>query len=62
MRLGFFLVANQEFAQARLLYEKALVLAPSSDRALFNLGELELLEHQPERALARFRRTALPPE
>jgi TolB-like protein/tetratricopeptide (TPR) repeat protein len=61
MRLGFFLVANQEFAQARPLYEKALVLAPSSDRALFNLGELELLEHQPERALALFRRTALPP-
>ena len=61
MRLAFFLVANQQLAQARPLYEKALVIAPSSDRALFNLGELELLEHQPERALALFRRTALPP-
>ena len=61
MRLAFFLVANQQLAQARPLYEKALVIAPSSDRALFNLGELELLEHQPDRALALFRRTALPP-
>jgi len=59
MRLAFFLVANQQFAQARPLYEKALVIAPNSDRALFNLGELELLEHQPERALALFRQTAL---
>jgi len=61
MRLAFFLVANQQLAQARPFYEKALVIAPSSDRALFNLGELELLEHQPERALALFRRTPLPP-
>jgi TolB-like protein len=60
MRLGFFLVDNQQFAQARPFYEKALVIAPNSDRALSNLGELELLEHQPERALALFTRTPLP--
>jgi len=59
MRLGFFLAANQQLPQARRLYEKALVIAPNSDRARFNLGELELLEHQPERALALFRQTAL---
>jgi len=47
MRLAFFLVANQQLAQARPLYEKALVIAPSSDRALFNLGELELLDISP---------------
>ena len=61
MRLAFFLVANQQLAQARQLYEKALVIAPQYDRALFNLGELELLENQPERALVLFRRTALEP-
>jgi TolB-like protein len=60
MRLGFFLADNQQFAQARPLYEKALVIAPNSDRALSNLGELELLEHQPERALALFTQTSLP--
>jgi TolB-like protein len=60
MRLGFFLADNQQFAQARPFYEKALVIAPNSERALFNLGELELLEHQPERALALFTRTAVP--
>ena len=54
-RLAFFLVANQQLAQARPLYEKALVIAPNSIRARFNLGELELLENQPERALAIFR-------
>lgn len=59
MRLGFFLAANQQLPQARRLYEKALVIAPNSDRARFNLGELELLEHQPERALVFFRQTAL---
>jgi serine/threonine protein kinase/TolB-like protein/Flp pilus assembly protein TadD len=61
MRLAYFLVANQQLAQARPLYEKALVIAPNSDRALFNLGELELLENQPDRALVLFRRTALEP-
>jgi TolB-like protein len=57
MRFGFFLVANQQLAQARPLYEKALAIAPDSIRARYNLGELELLEHQPERALATFRQT-----
>ncbi len=57
MRLGFFLVANQQLARARPLYEKALAIAPDSIRARYNLGELELLEHQPERALATFRQT-----
>jgi serine/threonine-protein kinase len=61
MRLAFFLVANQQLAQARLLYEKALMTAPNSNRVLFNLGELELLENQPEPALALFRRVAIPP-
>jgi TolB-like protein len=54
-RLAFFLVANQQLAQARPLYEKALVIAPNSIRARYNLGELELLENQPERALAIYR-------
>ena len=54
-RLAFFLVANQQLAQARPLYEKALLIAPNSIRARGNLGELELLENHPERALAIFR-------
>jgi len=59
MRLGFFLAANQQLTHARSFYERALVIAPNSDRARVNLGELELLEHQPERALAFFRQTAV---
>jgi TolB-like protein/DNA-binding winged helix-turn-helix (wHTH) protein len=55
MRLGFFLVSNQQLAQARPLYEKALAIAPNSVRALAHLAELNLLENQPERALADFR-------
>ncbi len=55
MRLGFFLVANQQLAQARPLYEKALALAPNSTLARYHLAELELWEDQPERALAAFR-------
>jgi TolB-like protein len=55
MRLAFFLVANQQLAQARPLYEKALAIAPNSRLAHDHLGELELLEGQPERALATFR-------
>jgi TolB-like protein/DNA-binding winged helix-turn-helix (wHTH) protein len=58
-RLGFFFVANRQFAQARLLYEKALVIAPNSDRARVNLGELDLLDNQPEQALASFRQTGI---
>ena len=57
MRLAFFLVADQQMARARSLYEKALAIAPNSTLARFHLGELELLEHQPERALATFRQT-----
>src|SRR5262249_46192691 len=57
-RLAFFLVANQQLAQARPLYEKALAIAPSSDRALYNLGVLDLLENRPQDALAAFRQTA----
>jgi DNA-binding response OmpR family regulator/TolB-like protein/predicted Zn-dependent protease len=57
MRLGFFLAANRQFAQARPLYEKALAIAPNSTLARYHLAELELLEHQPERALAIFRQT-----
>lgn len=57
MRLGFFLVANQQLAQARPLYEKALAIAPNSIRARAHLAELDLLENQPERALAAFRQT-----
>jgi TolB-like protein/DNA-binding winged helix-turn-helix (wHTH) protein/Flp pilus assembly protein TadD len=56
-RLGFFYVANQQLTQARPLYEKALVIAPSSYHARFNLGEMELLEHRPEQALAEFQQT-----
>ena len=59
MRLAFFVVANQQMAPARLLYAQALVIAPNSVRANFNLGELKLLENQPEQALAIFRQTEL---
>jgi TolB-like protein len=60
MRLAFFLVAaDQQMARARSLYEKALAIAPNSTLARFHLGELELLEHQPERALSTFRQTRL---
>jgi TolB-like protein len=58
-RLGFFYVANQQFALARPLYEKALVIAPKSDRARYNLGDLDLLDNQPEQALASFRQTQI---
>ncbi len=57
MRLGFLLVANEQWTQARPLYEKALAIAPNSILARYHLGELELLENQPERALASFRQT-----
>jgi TolB-like protein len=57
MRLGFFLVADQQLARARPLYEKALAIAPNSTLARYHLGELDLLEHQPERALESFRQT-----
>ena len=57
MRLAFFLTADQQLAEARPLYEKALAIAPHSVRALFNLGNLELLENRPEQALAHFRQT-----
>jgi adenylate cyclase len=55
MRLGFFLVADQQFAEARPLYEKALAIAPNSIRALYHLGNLDLLENRPVQALASFR-------
>jgi len=57
MRLGFFYAANQQLPQARLLYEKALAIAPNSIRALNNLGNLELFENRPEQALAVFRQS-----
>ena len=59
MRLAFFYVADQQYAQARTLYNKALAIAPTSIRARYNLGDLELLEHRPQQALADFRQTAL---
>jgi serine/threonine protein kinase/Flp pilus assembly protein TadD len=59
MRLAFFLVAEQQFAQARPLYEKALAIAPNSIRALYNLGNLDLLENRPVQALASFRQLEL---
>jgi TolB-like protein len=55
MRLAFFLVADQQLARARPLYEKALAIAPHFILPQIHLGELELLEGQPERALATFR-------
>jgi TolB-like protein/Flp pilus assembly protein TadD len=55
MRLAFFLAANQQLEQARPLYERSLAIAENSVRARYNLGQLELLENQPERALATFR-------
>jgi TolB-like protein/Flp pilus assembly protein TadD len=55
MRLAFFLVANQQLAEARPLYEKALAIAPNSIRARYNLGRLDLLENRPELALDAFR-------
>jgi serine/threonine protein kinase/tetratricopeptide (TPR) repeat protein len=57
MRLAFFLVADHQFAQARPLYEKALAIAPNSVRARYNLGNLEMLENRPVKALASFRQT-----
>jgi TolB-like protein len=57
MRLAFFLVADQQLARARPLYEKALAIAPHFILPQYHLGELELLEGQPERALATFRQT-----
>ena len=59
MRLAFFYVAAQRFAEARPLYEKSLAIAPNSVRAHFNLGELELFERRPAEALAAYRETAL---
>ena len=56
-RLGFFFASDQQLTEARPLYEKALVIAPNSYHARFNLGELELLEHQPEKALFDFQQT-----
>jgi serine/threonine protein kinase/TolB-like protein len=61
MRLAYFFVANQQLAQARPLYEKALAIAPNSDLARFHLGELALLENQPEQALAVFRQSERDP-
>jgi TolB-like protein len=58
-RLGFFFEADQQLAQARSLYEKALAIAPNSAHARFNLGELYLLENQPEQALAAFHQTGI---
>jgi serine/threonine-protein kinase len=54
MRLAFLLVANQQLTEARPLYERALAIAPNSIRARYNLGELDLRENRPERALAAF--------
>jgi TolB-like protein len=56
-RLGFFFAANQQFARARPLYEKALVIAPHSFHAQYNLGELELSENRLEQALLMFQQT-----
>jgi serine/threonine protein kinase/TolB-like protein/Tfp pilus assembly protein PilF len=56
MRLGFFLVADQQLARARPLYARALAIAPNSIRARSNLGDLELLENRPDQALAAFRK------
>jgi TolB-like protein/DNA-binding winged helix-turn-helix (wHTH) protein len=58
-RLGFFFVAHREFAPARSLYERALAIAPNSDRARYSLGYLDLLEEQPERALISFRQSGI---
>ena len=55
MRLGFFYAANQQLAEARSMYEKALAIAPNSLRARYHLGRLDLFENQPEQALAAFR-------
>jgi TolB-like protein len=57
MRLAFFYMNAERYSEARPLYEKALAIAPNSIRAHFNLGELELLEHRPEAALATYRQT-----
>lgn len=58
-RLGFFFVANQQFARAHPLYEKALAIAPNSAHARYNQGLLHLLENQPEQALSAFRQTGI---
>ena len=58
-RLGFFFVANQQFAQAQPLYEKALAIAPNSAHARYNQGLLYLLENQPQQALSAFRQTSV---
>jgi hypothetical protein len=43
------------------LYEKALVIAPNSIRALVNLGDLELLENRLVAALAAYRQNESEP-
>jgi tetratricopeptide (TPR) repeat protein len=58
-RLGYFFAADRQFAQARSLYEKALAIAPGSDRARYNLGSLDLLDHRPQQALVSFGQTAI---
>jgi TolB-like protein/Tfp pilus assembly protein PilF len=60
MRLGFFLMmANQQLERVRTLYEKALAIAPHYTLPQVHLGDLELLEGQPERALAIFSQTTV---
>jgi tetratricopeptide (TPR) repeat protein len=58
-RLGFFLVANRELPRAWPQYEKALAIAPASDRARFNLADFELLDGDAARALDSYDKVAI---
>jgi TolB-like protein/Flp pilus assembly protein TadD len=59
MRLAFLYTHAGRSAEARPLFDKALAIAPSSVRAHYNLGDLELFENRPEAALAAYRQVEL---
>lgn len=51
---GGVLLASQDFAGARTAFQGALSLDPGYQPALDNLAQLDVLEHQPERARQRY--------
>lgn len=51
---GGVLLASQDFGGARLAFQGALSLDPGYQAALDNLAQLDVLEHQPERARQRY--------
>lgn len=51
---GGVLLASQDFAGARQAFQGALSLDPAYQPALDNLAQLDVLDHQPERARRRY--------